>query len=204
VKTVKLDLRRKYKGLYSPPADKVQVVEVPGLRFLMADGVGDPNSKAFQEAVQTLYGLAYTTKFRLKKEGMDYPVMALEGLWWTGKAAGVFDLQARDKWKWTLMIMQPDFVKPANVEASSRDMRARGKPAGEYRLEEFREGLAAQVMHVGPYSAERSTIEKMWSFIEAGGYSANGKHHEIYLGDPRRSAPSKLRTILRQPIKRAG
>jgi len=200
---VKLDLRKKYKHLYSPPASEVQIVDVPRIRFLMVDGAGDPSSEVFQKAIQTLYGLAYTVKFGLKKEGTEYPVMALEGLWWTGRSAGKFDVQARSKWKWTLMIMQPDFVTDAKLEAASREIRKKGRALGTFRVEDFHEGPSVQIMHVGPYSTEAPTIERIWRFIADHGYRPNGKHHEIYLGDPRRAAPSKLRTILRQPIRRA-
>jgi hypothetical protein len=199
----KLDLRKTYRHLLSPPTDEVQVVDVPRLRFIMVDGAGDPNSGTFQDAIQTLYGLSYTTKFALKKEGIEYPVMALEGLWWTGKSSGKFDAKARDKWKWTAMIMQPEVATAAKIRAAAAELTRKGKHLSKYRVEDFQEGLSAQVMHVGPYSAEAPTIEKMREFIEKNGFSYNGRHHEIYLGDPRRAAPSKLRTILRQPIRRA-
>jgi len=201
LKRIKLDLRKKYEHLYSPSAKEVQVIEVPRLRFLKVDGKGAPESQAFHDAIQTLYGLSYATKFGLKKEGIDYPVMALEGLWWTLGSTVRFDAQARDKWNWTLMMMQPDAATAERFRAAAAEIRRKGKPVGAFRIEDFQEGLSAQIMHLGPYSAEAPTIEKIWGFMDENGYAPNGKHHEIYLGDPRRAAPSKLRTILRQPIK---
>lgn len=198
------DLGRRYRLLYGPSAKEVELVDVPRLKFLMADGRGDPNSPHFHSAMQTLYNLSYTLKFGLKRtRDLDYPVVALEALWWMSKRPEDFDPAAREKWKWTLMIMQPEFVTAADLKAAAEELRRKGKPLEPFRLEEFREGLSAQVMHVGPYSTENFTIKKIHTFMKANGYVSNGKHHEIYLGDPRRAAPSRLKTILRQPVRRA-
>jgi hypothetical protein len=199
----KIDLKRQYKALYAAPPGQVQILDVPKLRFIMVDGVGDPSQGAFQSAVQTLYNLAYTVKFGLKKaKSIEFPVMALEGLWSTNPQGG-FDSVQREKWQWTLMIMQPNVVTADVVREAVEEIRRKGKPLGDFRLDEFQEGLAAQILHVGPYSTESSSIEKIRDYMKENNYSPNGRHHEIYLGDPRRAAPSKLRTILRQPIRHA-
>ena len=128
--------------------------------------------------------------------------MALEGLWWVGEGVE-FDMSARDKWKWTLMIMQPSFMTEKILAETSEKLRQKGKQVDKFRLETFREGLAAHIMHVGPYSTESGTIQKIRDFMMEKSYVLNGKHHEIYMGDPRRTAPSKLKTILRQPVRKA-
>ena len=203
----KLDLRKELRHLYEPPAREVVAVEVPAMSFLMVDGRGDPNvSREYQEAVEVLYGLAYALKFASKKAGIDYPVMPLEGLWWVEGAGTVgFDMMAhRDAWQWTMMIMQPDHVTADQVEAAVAALgRKKGLAAlAKVRFERFEEGLVAQVMHVGPYSAEKPTIDRVHAYIAAQGCVPSGKHHEIYLGDPRRTAPEKLRTVIRQPMRR--
>ncbi len=198
-----LDLRKQFRPLYTPSAKEVQVIEVPTLRFLMTDGLGAPESPAFKNAIQTLYNLSYTLKFGLKKaRGLEYPMMPLEGLWWTGERAEDFDPTARDKWRWTLMMMQPDLVTAADVKATAEEVRKKGRTLEPFRLEKLHEGLSVQMLHVGPYSTEASTIEKINAFMKANGYAPNGKHHEIYMGDPRRAAPSKLKTIVRRAVKR--
>ena len=198
----KIDLKKQFKYLYSPSSEKVEIVDVPELKFIMIDGSGEPSSATFQNAIQSLYNLAYTTKFSLKIErGLDYPVMALEGLWWVGDSEE-FDMNARDRWKWTLMVMQPEFITGDLLSETVKKLEQKGKTLESFRLETFHEGLAAQVMHVGPYSTESKTIEKIREFMKANSYLPNGKHHEIYMGDPRRSAPTKLKTILRQPVRK--
>jgi hypothetical protein len=199
----KLDLRKQLSYLYSPKPGEVQVMDVPSMRFLMVDGRGDPNSTEFQDAVKTLYNLTYTVKFSLKKEGLwEYPVSPLEGLWWIDGPTMAFDSHARESWRWTIMIMQPEFVTKDRIGMAAELAAKKGKNLVEYRLEDFKEGVSAQTMHVGPYSSEPETIKTIWRFIDENGYLANGKHHEVYMGDPRRVAPSRLKTILRQPIKK--
>lgn len=191
-------------ALYRATRDKPQLVDVPQASFLMIDGAGDPNTvPAYTAAIEALYSVSYTLKFTLKKvAGLDYHVMALEGLWW---AAGMqaFSSGRKDDWFWTMMIAQPDSVTAAVVERAMQQVRTkRDLPAlGSMRLAMFTEGRAAQVLHVGPYSAEGPTIARLHAFIREQGYELSGKHHEIYLGDPRRSAPPKWRTIVRQPVQ---
>ena len=205
-----IDLVKRLKPLYSPSAKHPAIVEVPELAFLMLDGRGDPGaSQAYEDALQALYGVAYTLKFTLKKADpeRDFKVAPLEGLWWgDAEKPSMADMQAdRDSWNWTMMIALPDAVTAAEVAAAA-DAAAKRRPlpaAGSIRLERFAEGLAAQIMHVGPYSDEAPTIERLHDFAAGQGYELHGLHHEIYLGDPRRTAPERLKTVIRHPVKRA-
>lgn len=198
-----LDLTREHKRLYGASADKVELVEVPPLRFLMIDGEGDPNrAPAYAEALQALYGLAYGLKFALKRldPGLDFKVAPLEGLWWAHDMEW-FSLQRRDDWRWTMMIAQPDSVTSALLaDVAPAVERKKGPAVRRVRLESYDEGLSAQVLHLGPYAAEAPTIDRLHAYIAERGYRRSGKHHEIYLGDPSRSAPEKLKTIIRQPV----
>jgi hypothetical protein len=190
--------------LMKAAAGRPEIVEVPEFNYLMVDGRGDPNTSGdFQDAIGALYPLAYGAKFALKKSGVDVRVMPLEALWWTSRS-GTFVPEERDKWRWRAMIMQPEPVTSEVIEKVRADaMRKKPNPTlAKVEFKAFREGTCAQVMHVGPYSAEKPTIDKLHAFIAAEGYRLAGKHHEIYLGDPRRAAPDKLRTIVRQPISR--
>ncbi len=201
-----LDLKKQLKPYLSPPVDQPQIVDVPEMQFLMIDGHGYPGtSQEYRDALSALYSLAYGIKFTLKKgpEALDYPVMASEGLWWV-EDMSQFSLERKEDWLWTMMIMQPDAVTPQLFDRMvSETMKKKPLPGLErLRLERFREGLCAQIMHIGPYSAEAPTIQKLHRFIAENGYRLCGRHHEIYLGDPNRSAPEKLRTILRQPIEK--
>ena len=203
VAILKLDLRRKYRLLYNPSPRAVSVVDVPLFNFLMIDGSGDPNNSAeYEQALNALYSASYTLKFMLKKseKPVDYPVMALEGLWWTVDDS--LDLSQRDNWRWTMMIMQPEFITKEQVaQALEQAAKKKDVPAlGELRFEPFHEGLSAQIMHLGSYSTEPPTIAKLHGFIAENGYHERGSHHEIYLGDPNRTAPERLKTILRHPI----
>lgn len=204
----KLDLRKIYKDLYKPSARHVTVVDVPELKFAMIDGSIEPghgpsDSPAFQQALEALYGIAYTLKFMSKKRQenpIDYTVMALEGLWWVED--GEFDITRPDNWQWTAMIMQPDHITEEMFQGGLAQLRKKKpNPAlDKLRFERFHEGLAIQIMHIGPYAEEPATIEKMDAFAREHGYKPHGKHHEIYLGDPRRAAPEKLKTVLRHPV----
>lgn len=200
-----IDLKMTLKPFYTASAAKPALVDVPPLKALMIDGQGDPNGPAFQEAVGTLYSVAYTLKFTFKKKrAIDYPVMALEGLWCADDPA-FFMNGERDKWRWTIFVVLPDVVEKKDVTAAVEAVREKAKfpRFPEVRFEKFSEGRAAQIMHVGPYAAEAPTIEKLHRFIEEQGYRLRGAHHEIYMGDPRRAAPEKLRTIIRQPVAKA-
>ena len=210
-----LDLKKEFKSLYQPSAKKVEIVQVPPLQFAMIDGAIEKGSEPgksplFAEATQAMYSMAYTLKFMFKKRktnAIDYPVMPLEGLWWVED--GFFDITVKDNWFYTLMILQPDVVTPEIFEEAREQVhRKRGDsaPLARVRLGTFEEGLCVQVMHVGPYAAEPGTVERMRAFAQENGYrdyvEFGGKHHEIYLGDPRKSDPAKLKTVLRHPIRR--
>lgn len=200
-----IDLKKKLKPYYTASATKPTVIDVPPMNTLMVDGTGDPSGPAFQEAVGSLYSVAYTLKFTFKKEkAIDYPVMALEGLWCADDPS-VFASGEREKWRWTVFIVVPGVVTQRDVAAAVAAVKKKAKfpRFPEVRFEKFAEGKAAQIMHVGPYAAEGPTIERLHRFVEEQGYRLRGWHHEIYLGDPRRSAPEKLRTILRHPVEKA-
>jgi hypothetical protein len=201
----KLDLRKEFKSLLTPPSKNVVMVQVARYQFLMIDGRGDPNtSPLFQESIQALYALSYGLKFTLKKEkAVDYPVMPIEGLF-SGEGVEWFKANRQD-WRWTLMILQPGVVTKTWVERIRALTLEKGKApaAARVRFEPYREGRSVQIMHIGPYSAEGPTIARLHDYMRDNGWIPNGRHHEIYLGDPRRSAPEKLRTVVRQPIRKA-
>ena len=199
----KIDFKKELKHLYKPSAKSVGRVTVPGMNFLMIDGQGDPNtSQEFQDAVEALYSVSYALKFMVKKGdmGIDYGVMPLEGLWWSDDMS-TFSVDCKEAWKWTLMIMQPEFISQDMVEGAIKQVRAKKNPVSlsQLRFALFEEGEAAQIMHVGPFSEEGPTIEKVHAFIEESGKVRRGKHHEIYLSDIRRADPAKWKTVLRQP-----
>ncbi len=205
----KLDLKKVYKHLYLPTAREVTLVDVPPLTFAMIDGriesgAEPASSPAFQQALGALYAVSYTLKFAAKKRAadpFDFTVMALEALWWV--EGGSFDIARPDDWQWTAMILQPDRITPEMfAEAVAQAQEKKPNPAlADLRLERFHEGLCVQIMHIGPYADEPATIEKMHAFARENGYRPRGRHHEIYLGDPRRAAPEKLKTVLRQPVE---
>jgi len=210
-----LDLKKQYKHLYQPSARKVEVVQVPCLQFAMFDGAIEKGSEpgkspSFAEATQALYGISYTLKFMLKKRktnAIDYPVMALEGLWWVED--GMFDITVKDNWFYTLMIMQPNVITKDIFEEGREQVRKKKGDSpylSKVRLAEFEEGLCMQTMHIGPYATEPATIERMRAYALENGYrdrvGPNGKHHEIYLGDPRKADPAKLKTVLRHPLEK--
>ena len=201
----KVDFKKEYKELYAPPK-KFVIVEVPELQFLMVDGHGDPNvAQEYQEAVEALYAVAYKIKFSSKKQlERDYVVPPLEGLWWAEDMASFSTARDKSKWDWTMMIMTPDWIT-ADIFAEAVDQVRKGKnPAAlnKVRLESYYEGLSVQIMHIGSYDDEGPTLMKLHNeFLPENGYAENGKHHEIYLSDPRKVAPEKLKTVLRQPVR---
>lgn len=201
----KLDLKRELKHLYNPSAKAISVVDVPAINFLMVDGAGDPNSaKAYQDALAALYAVAYTLKFALKKRGTtpDFAVMPLEGLWWSDDMDD-FRKARKDRWQWTAMIAVPDFVSAADVTAAKAAAAAKKDlpSLDRLRLESFREGKAAQATYFGAYADEGPTIAALHDFIAGQGGRLHGRHHEIYLSDPRRTDPAKLKTVIRQPFR---
>lgn len=205
----KLDLRQQYKWLYSPSAKKVEYIDVPPLLFARVDGAvpagtGPGDSTDFQEAVAALYGISYTLKFMVKKRAdnpLDYPVMGLEGLW--KSESRTYDTVTREAMTFTVMILQPDFITPDMFE-EARAALLKKKPGpgpARLRLELFNEGPSIQIMHIGPYATEPETIARLEAYAAEHGYTQRDHHHEIYLSDPLRAAPEKMKTILRHPVR---
>lgn len=198
----KIDLKKEFKSLYNPSAKEVAIVEVPKMNFLMIDGSGDPNtSQEYKDAIEALFSLSYTLKFMIKKtDKVDYSVMPLEGLWWADDMSNMSD---KSKWKWTAMIMQPEYVTKETVAKAIEELKKKKVPPAlsKIKFESFHEGSAAQIMYFGPFSNEGPTIKNIHEFIRKNKGTLTGKHHEIYLSDPRRVASEKLKTVLRQPMK---
>ncbi len=199
----KRDFKKELKHLYGPSTKKFTVVDVPPMNFLMIDGHGDPNNNPeFQGGMDALYGMVYTIKFALKPLGIEFVIPPSEALWWM-EDMSEFSLDNKDRWHWTMMIMQPDEVTQEIVDAAYEELaRKKDPPAlSKLRYERYHEGLSVQIMYLGAYADEGPTIARMHEFIRENSYDFNGKHHEIYLGDPRRTAPEKLKTVIRQPVK---
>jgi hypothetical protein len=199
-----IDFKRTFKHLYQPSAREVVLVDVPTMYYLMVDGEGDPNkSQSYSDANEALFTVSYAVKFMVKKGALaiDYGVMPLEGLWW---ADDMSEFSADDKsgWKWTMMIMQPDFVTKEIIDSTIADVRKKKNPAAisKVRFETLSEGRCAQILHVGPFSEEGPTVEKVHQFIDSRG-KRTGKHHEIYLSDIRKTDPAKWKTVIRQPME---
>lgn len=204
----KVDLKKEL-GTYRARRGQFEIVEVPDHAYLMVDGHGDPNtSPRYAEAVEALFSLAYTLKFASKRDlGRDYVVMPLEGLWWADDMAAFTADRDKSQWDWTMMILTPDWIDEAMFDQAVAQVAAKGdRPLlHEVRLEVLSEGCALQTLHVGPFDEEGPVLERMHhEIIPARGLRMVGKHHEIYLSDPRRIEPAKLRTILRQPVRSAG
>ena len=199
----KIDLKSELKTLYRPSAKSVVEVDVPAFNFLMVDGDGNPNtSEKYKEAVEALYSVSYTIKLALKREkALDYVVMPLEGLWWADDLTS-FNRDEKDNWKWTMMIMQPPEASKQVVQSAITSVQdKKGLPGlKNIRFEQFTEGHCAQTLHIGPFSAEGPTIQRVHDYISSRS-ALRGKHHEIYLSDIRKAAPEKWKTIIRQPME---
>ena len=204
---MKTDFKKQIKTYTAPRAGKFEVVTVPAMQFLMIDGHGDPNTtKAYENAVTTIYPVAYKLKF-LSKGALDrdYAVMPLEALWWSEEMDSFTTARDKSRWDWTLMNMVPDWITIDHIDVVRESIeRKGGAPALDVlRLETLDEGLAMQTLHIGPYEQEAAALDAMHHrFIPAQSLQMTGKHHEVYLSDPRRTAAEKLRTILRQPVAR--
>jgi len=201
----KIDYKKKLKEFYAPSPKAPVIVPVPAFHFLMIDGEGSTDSAPFADAIGSLFTVSYKSKFMIKKQTLtDYAVMPLEGLWWADDMND-FVTYNKSKWKWTLMIMQPEFVSGDTIgEAIDAAKKKENTQALEHlRFSSFAEGTCAQIMHIGPFSDEHPNIMKLHRLIEEQGGSFAGKsqkHHEIYLNDFRKVDPSKMKTILRQPF----
>ena len=203
------DLKKELKHLYHPSKKDFSVVEVPSMQFLLIDGHGDPNTaQEYKDAVEALYAVAYKLKFMSKKEkkGADYVVPPLEGLWWAEDMETFATQRDKTAWDWTMMIMQPEWVTQDMFEKAVKQVEKKKDllAISKLRLETYHEGLSVQIMHLGSYDDEGPTIGRMHTFINENNYEPAGKHHEIYLSDPRRVAREKLKTVLRQPVREDG
>lgn len=201
----KIDYKKELKHLYKPTSKNVEIVDVLDMNFLMIDGQGDPNiSQEYSDAIETLYAVSYALKFTIKKGELeiDYGVMPLEGLWWVDDMSQ-FSIDDKTDWKWTAMIMQPEYVTKELFLDVCKQVEKKKNPVAlsKIRFELFSEGQVAQTMHLGPFSEEGPTVERVHAFILENKSSPVGKHHEIYLSDIRKAAPEKWKTIIRQPIK---
>ncbi|MHA2037751.1 MAG: GyrI-like domain-containing protein [Promethearchaeota archaeon] len=203
----KVDFKKTQKEFYQPGSKVVVVINIPEMQFLMIDGIGSPgDSKEYQDALATLYPVAFKTKFLSKAKGKDYVVPPLEGLWW---ADNMEDYKSgnRDKWKWTMMIRQPDWITE-KIISEAIEITKKNKPElsellDKLRMEKYNEGQSAQIMHLGPFSEEGPTVDKVHKFIakQNGNYDGfKQKHHEIYLSDPRKAKPENMKTVIRQPF----
>lgn len=203
---IKSDVKRDRKDLYAPRADRFALVEVPELPYLMVDGEGDPNtSTAYQDAVTALFSVSYAVKFASKRQlGRDYVVAPLEGLW-SADDPSVFVTREKQEWRWTMMVSQPEWITSAMVQQAIAQTEAKKRlPAlDRLRFDRYAEGLSVQILHVGSYDDEGPVLARLHrEFMPANGLTFNGPHHEVYLSDPRKTEPAKLRTILRQPVAR--
>ena len=201
----KLDLYKVHAAEYVAPKSPALIATKPG-RYLTIDGTGEPNGREFVEKVGALYAMAYTIKMGKKRLGQDYKVAGLEGLWWVAGGSAAWMARRRDQWRWKLLIRVPDFIKVRCVTMAAQMLleKGKGKAVTAVRLERIAEGRCVQVLHVGPYATETATIDLMLEFAEANGLRFTGRHHEIYLSDPRRVKPEKLKTILRHPVAPRG
>lgn len=203
----KIDYKKTQKELYQPNAQEPVIIEVPKMQFLMIDGMGSPgDSQEYQDALAVLYPVSFRTKFLSKAKGKDYVVPPLEGLWWADDMND-FTEGNRDKWKWTMMIRQPDWITQDminNAIAITKEKKPElSKLLPKLRLEKYKEGKVAQIMHIGPFSEEGPTVQKVHDFIQKEGGKFDGfkmKHHEIYLSDPRKGNPANMKTVIRQPF----
>ena len=203
----KLDFKKTMKEYYQPSSKEVVLVEVPEMQFLMIDGMGSPgDSKEYQDALAALYPIAFKAKFLSKAKGKDYVVPPLEGLWWADNMDDFIEGN-RDKWKWTMMIMVPEWISQDIIDEAIAITKEKKPELKELlpklRLEKYKEGKAAQIMHIGPYSEEGPTVQKIHDFIQKEGGKMDGhkkKHHEIYLSDPRKANPATMKTVIRQPF----
>jgi hypothetical protein len=204
----KVDFKKTQKHLYAPSKKDFSVVEVPEMQYLMADGHGDPTkAQIYKDILEALFAVSYKLKFMSKKQlEKDYVVMPLEGLWWADDMDAFTVNRDKSVWDWTMMIRQPDWITQEMFEQAVAEVqKKKNLPAlPKVRLESYHEGLSVQIMHIGSYDDEAPTLHKLhYEFVPQNGYTMTGKHHEIYLSDPRRVAPEKLKTVLRQPVKEA-
>ena len=198
----KLDLYKTHKDEYAAPKKPV-LLTIKSAKYLSVVGKGEPGGATWEAKIAALYGAAYTLKFAAKASGRDYGVCKLEGLWWGDGKNPDFSKLPKSKWNWKLLIRTPDFITKKDLAIAIKQLIDKGKPddVKKVELEPVKEGRCVQILHVGPYDQEAATMAVMTEFVETQGLSFHGRHHEIYLSDPRRVAPEKLRTILRMPVR---
>jgi len=197
----KLDLYREHKDEYAA-TEEPRLVETKSARYLTIDGMGEPGGENFRQRLEALYAVAYAVRSGHKRSGRDYGVAKLEALWWGVRGPGDFSSEPKSDWNWKLMIRTPDFVAADEVKGAANELLARGKSqfTAKVRLESLDEGRCVQILHVGPYDREEESLSKMAAFVKERGLCFRGLHHEIYLSDPRRVEPEKLRTLLRMSV----
>jgi len=195
------DVKKDLKQLYAPKNTDWALLDVPEQRFLALDGRGNPNTaESYKKAVEALYTFAYTIKMAAKQRGEDFVVGPLEGLWWAADYAA-FTVRAKDSWQWTMLIAQPSWIGEDAVEDARETVRRKKKLEAPVRLEKLHEGRCAQALHVGSYDDEGPLLARLHDeYLAEQGLEPTGLHHEVYLGDPRRVEPARLRTVLRQPV----
>lgn len=200
----KVDFKKTLKHLYAPSTTDFEIVEVPVMNYLMIDGHGNPNTaQEYKDALEAIYPVAYKLKFASKAQNRDYVVPPLEGLWWAEDMTS-FAQRRKDDWDWTLMIMTPDWITRHQYDEATDTVRSVKNPAAidKLRFETLAEGKCVQIMHVGSYDDEAPTLARLHDqWLPEHGLTETGKHHEIYISDPRKTAPEKLKTVLRQPVK---
>jgi hypothetical protein len=199
VTTAKIDLFREHRDEYVMPKTPTVVRTGPG-RYLTVTGTGSPEGEEFKRKLGALYGCAYTVKFAQKKDGKDFKVGILEGLWWTDRGGSDFLSAPKTEWHWKLLIRVPESVSVRDLDVALKTLRAKRGAIDDVKLETIREGRVVQMLHVGAYADEPRSLAAMDEFVRAKGLHYRGAHHEIYLSDPRRVAPSRLRTILRHSV----
>lgn len=201
----KIDFKKQFSDFYSQRKNKITILDVPVFNYLSIEGKGEPDSQLFLEAMEALYSVSYKLKFRIKESinPKNYTVMPLEGQWWA-KNPNDFVNNKKENWQWNLMIMQPNFINNELIEETKEIIKSKKTlPALEkLKFETIQDGTSAQILHIGPYSEEGPTLVKLHDYFKNKNYTFNGRHREIYIGDPRKSAPERLRTIIRQPIKK--
>ena len=199
----KIDIKKQCKQLFAPKREP-HLVEVPRFQYLMIDGEGSPQGAAFQDAIGALYSTAYTTKFRLKAAGRDdFVVPPLEALWWADDESA-FEENRRNEWQWTLMLIQPDHVSEEDIADALGELDKKERITAAHRkmrIEQLEEGGAVQCLYIGPYDSMGGAISAMQAYAESNGLELAGKHHDVYLSDPRRTVPEKLKTVLRRPVR---
>jgi hypothetical protein len=207
-RVVTFERPRDYRDEANAKADEIRLLSIPDRRYLMIEGTDEPGAPGFRDAIATLYPVAYTLHFALKRRGVMAPIGALEGLYWINEPGPIpaarfaTTPEAREHWAWRLMLPVPEQCTEADVTSAIDEVfTKKGPPLLErLRCERWEEGRVAQILHIGPYEAEADTVAVLQRAIADAGLEPRGCHHEIYISDPNRTAPDRLRTVIRQPV----